>query len=120
MATKLFARSLLTFLAASLFASITAQGQDKPPKLFESEQLLQVRLSSPWQDIVRDDRDLRQIANEASEGRGRFFDALRKNYPARREFHNTTVVVPEPGGALVRKLLGIGFKVKGQRDEDDS
>jgi hypothetical protein len=57
MATKLLARSLLTFLAASLFASVTAQGQDKPPKLFESGQLLQVRLSSPWQDIVRDDRN---------------------------------------------------------------
>lgn len=71
-------------------------------------------------DIVRDDRDLRQIANAVPEGRGRFFDALRKNYPVRREFHNTTVVVPEPGGALVRKLLGIGFKVKGQRDEDES
>lgn len=69
--------------------------------------------------ITRDDRDLRQIANEAPEARGRFFDALRKNYPVRREFHNTTVVVPEPGGALVRKLLGIGFKVKGRRDEDD-
>lgn len=68
--------------------------------------------------IARDDRDLRRIANEPPEARGRFFDALRKNYPVRREFHNTTVVVPEPGGALVRKLLGIGFKVKGRWDED--
>ena len=69
--------------------------------------------------IVRDDRDLRRIAGEPSEARGQFFDALRKGYPVRREFHNTTVVVPEPGGALVRKLLGIGFKVKGRRREDD-
>ncbi len=69
-------------------------------------------------DIARDDRDLRQIVNEAPEARGRFFDALRKNYPVRREFPNTTVVVPEPGGALVRKLLGLGFQVKGRRDED--
>lgn len=69
-------------------------------------------------DIAADDRDLRQIVNEPPEARGRFFDALRKNYPVRREFHNTTVVVPEPGGALVRKLLGLGFQVKGRRDED--
>jgi erythronate-4-phosphate dehydrogenase len=65
--------------------------------------------------VVRDDRDLRRIANEPPEARGRFFDALRKNYPVRREFHNTTVVVPEPAGVLVRKLLGIGFKVRGLR-----
>ncbi|HPC93376.1 MAG TPA: 4-phosphoerythronate dehydrogenase PdxB [Sedimentisphaerales bacterium] len=69
--------------------------------------------------IVRDDANLRQIANEPPEARGRFFDALRKNYPVRREFHNTTVVVPEPAGVLIRKLLGIGFKVKGRRREGD-
>lgn len=69
--------------------------------------------------IVRDDRDLRRIVAESPEARGRFFDALRKNYPVRREFHNTTAVVPEPGGALVRKLLGIGFKVKGRLREGD-
>jgi len=64
--------------------------------------------------IQRDDEALRRVVEEPSEARGCFFDALRKNYPVRREFHNTTVVVDEPGGALVRKLLGIGFKVKGR------
>jgi len=64
--------------------------------------------------IARDDANLRPIAQEPPERRGAFFDALRKNYPVRREFQNTTVIVDEPGGAVVRKLLGIGFKVKGR------
>ncbi len=64
--------------------------------------------------IQRDDENTRRIALEPPETRGAFFDALRKNYPLRREFQNTTVTVDEPGGAVVRKLLGIGFKVKGR------
>ncbi len=64
--------------------------------------------------IQRDDENTRRIALEPPETRGAFFDALRKNYPVRREFQNTTVTVDEPGGAVVRKLLGIGFKVKGR------
>lgn len=65
-------------------------------------------------NVQRDDGDLRPIAKQPPARRGAFFDALRKNYPVRREFQNTTVIVEEPGGAVVRKLLGIGFKVKGQ------
>jgi len=64
--------------------------------------------------IQRDDEALRPIVEKPPEERGRLFDALRRTYPVRREFHNTTVIVDEPGGALVRKLLGIGFKVKGR------
>ena len=64
--------------------------------------------------VQRDDADLRPVAGKPVEKRGAFFDALRKSYPVRREFQNTTVTVEEPGGAVVRKLLGIGFKVKGR------
>jgi len=63
--------------------------------------------------IVRDDRDLRQIVKQPPEERGRFFDALRKNYPVRREFQNTTVVFDERRGSLAKKLQGIGFVVEG-------
>lgn len=65
--------------------------------------------------IRRDDGNLRQIVKEPPERRGAFFDALRKNYSVRREFQNTTAVFGEPGGAAVRKLLGIGFHVRGRR-----
>jgi erythronate-4-phosphate dehydrogenase len=64
-------------------------------------------------DIVRDDGDLRRITTEGAESRGRFFDALRKEYPVRREFHNTTVVLSDKQGSVARKLQGIGFRVEG-------
>ncbi len=61
--------------------------------------------------INRDDFNTREILLVPQEERGRFFDDLRKNYPVRREFQNTTVLGADAGGALGRKLAGIGFKV---------
>jgi erythronate-4-phosphate dehydrogenase len=63
--------------------------------------------------ITRDGRNLREVVHCAPEDRGRFFDALRKNYPVRREFHNTTVVLGSGREALRRKLRGIGFQMEG-------
>lgn len=73
------------------------------------------RVAERIYSIARDDRDMRQIAQQPPEGRGRFFDGLRKNYPVRREFQNTTVVLDEPREGLARKLRGIGFVVEGGR-----
>ena len=61
--------------------------------------------------IERDDRVLREILSEPAENRGRFFDKLRKNYPVRREFQNTEVIVGDTDSSLANKLKGIGFKV---------
>ncbi len=63
--------------------------------------------------IKRDDRDLRRIVDQPPEKRGRFFDALRKNYPVRREFHNTKVVLDTARDSLTRKLRGLEFNVEG-------
>jgi erythronate-4-phosphate dehydrogenase len=64
-------------------------------------------------DIRRDDGGLRRVVREPAEARGRYFDTLRKNYPVRREFPNTTVVLDSSRVDLVRKLQGIGFRVEG-------
>ncbi len=61
--------------------------------------------------IARDDHDIRQMIKQPPQARGKFFDALRKNYPVRRELPNTTVVVDDAPTSLVEKLRGIGFKV---------
>ncbi len=65
--------------------------------------------------IAQDDRNTREIANQPAQERGRFFDMLRKNYPVRREFQNTTVTLDPPRERLARKLEGIGFVVEGCR-----
>jgi erythronate-4-phosphate dehydrogenase len=62
-------------------------------------------------DIRIDDRNLREIRRQPDGERGRFFDALRKNYPVRREFQNTTVVLDEPRARLRATLEGVGFRI---------
>jgi erythronate-4-phosphate dehydrogenase len=60
-------------------------------------------------DIRADDRKLRQVDNRPAEKRGAYFDGLRKNYPVRREFHNTRVIVNDIHTEFANTLSGIGF-----------
>lgn len=61
-------------------------------------------------DVRKDDVRLRRILEKAAEKRGEFFDSLRKNYPVRREFQNTRIVLESPCKSIEDKLAGIGFK----------
>ena len=66
--------------------------------------------------ISEDDSKLRRILDRPAERKGEFFDNLRKNYPVRREFQNTRIILAtedtESTERLAEKLKGIGFKVK--------
>ena len=73
----------------------------------------QETLSAAVQKIYRinqDDGKLRQILDKPTKGAGAFFDGLRKNYPVRREFQNTRVIVEGTNASLAKKFKGIGFK----------
>jgi len=59
--------------------------------------------------IDKDDARLRRVLDKPAENRGRHFDSLRKNYPVRREFQNTSVIVKDANSSLAKKLVGIGF-----------
>ncbi|MGA2323162.1 MAG: 4-phosphoerythronate dehydrogenase PdxB [Sedimentisphaerales bacterium] len=61
--------------------------------------------------INRDDFNTREIAMVEQEKRGKFFDDLRKNYPVRREFQNTKIIMTSEN-SLKAKLRGIGFQIK--------
>jgi erythronate-4-phosphate dehydrogenase len=63
--------------------------------------------------IKRDDEQMRQILNTPQKDRGRFFDDLRKNYPVRREFQNTEIILRIQNEAASKRcmLQGLGFKV---------
>lgn len=78
----------------------------QPP--VDDEAALRLAISQIY-DIQRDDRELRR-ASKAGEHRGAEFDRLRKNYPKRREFQNTTVLLGR-SPALERKARGLGFRV---------
>lgn len=60
--------------------------------------------------IERDDENLRQVLNKPKEETGKHFDSLRKNYPVRREFQNTKVIIKDANSRLAEKLRGIGFR----------
>lgn len=66
-------------------------------------------------DIRKDDARLRWLLERPAEKRGEYFDNLRNNYPIRREFCDTTVVIATESTEvkaerLMEKLRGIGFK----------
>jgi len=60
-------------------------------------------------DIRQDDANTREILTVSSEERGAYFDGLRKNYPRRREFQNTRILMRDPQQALGRILSGLGY-----------
>ncbi len=60
-------------------------------------------------NIKNDDAGLRETLNIPADERGRFFSQLRKNYPIRREFQNTTVISHD--SKLNEILTGIGFMI---------
>ncbi len=60
--------------------------------------------------IDKDDTRLRRVLDKPAENRGEYFDSLRKNYPVRREFQNTSVIVKDTNSNLAKKLIGIGLK----------
>ncbi len=63
-------------------------------------------------DIEGDDQRMRRTLRQPAEKRGAFFDRLRKNYPVRREFHNTTIVLKRSRPALRNTLKRLEFEVK--------
>ena len=68
-------------------------------------------------DISEDDRKLRRILEEKAEKRGEFFDSSRRNYPVRREFQNTQIILELPCQSIAEKLAGIGFKVANEKKQ---
>ena len=61
--------------------------------------------------INRDDFNTREILIVEPEARSKWFDDLRKNYPIRREFQNTRIIIDDKSSKLAAKLQGIGFKL---------
>ncbi len=65
--------------------------------------------------IDKDDANMRGILETAANKRGEFFDSLRKNYPVRREFQNTKIIIEDSKSDLAVMLSGIGFRVESEK-----
>jgi erythronate-4-phosphate dehydrogenase len=62
-------------------------------------------------DIGADDRLLRETASADSAARGKSFELLRKNYPVRREFRFTRVILRNAEISLAERLQKLQFQV---------
>ena len=65
----------------------------------------------PIYTIEDDDRLIRDAAVHCEVERARNFDALRKGYRIRREFHNTEVSLENAPHGLKQKVAAMGFKL---------
>jgi len=61
-------------------------------------------------DIQADYRRMQALLTAPVEERPTLFDALRKNYPIRREFHQSTVMFSKGRSRLQQILRGLGFQ----------
>ena len=62
-------------------------------------------------DIREDNARLRATLSLPAAERALAFDRLRKDYPLRREFSESTVLLSEPAGAPVQLLSALGFQL---------
>ena len=63
-------------------------------------------------DLEADYTRLKEVLTAPIQERARLFDALRKNYPIRREFHRTHVHIPSHRPKLRQHVFGLGFSGK--------
>ena len=63
-------------------------------------------------DISSDDMKLRKISSFTGNGRGKYFDKLRKNYSVRREFPNYTIKINKKLQKDISILKALRFNVK--------
>ncbi len=96
---------------------LVAQSKHEEPEIAEikidpeseTEQKILHQTVQQVYNINRDDFNTREILLVPQEERGKFFDDLRKNYPIRREFQNTEIILNGENNSLAGKLAGIGF-----------
>ena len=81
------------------------------PKVGTEQDVLRETVEKIY-DVKADDFRMRRILDKQAEERGKFFSRLRKNYPVRREFHNTQIVLRSPCEEFAKRLAGLGFRVE--------
>jgi erythronate-4-phosphate dehydrogenase len=69
-------------------------------------------------DFADDDRRMREMIKLPAAKRGKHFDALRRDYPCRREFHNTKITLTGECRRLSSTLAGLGFSVVENESEE--
>jgi erythronate-4-phosphate dehydrogenase len=77
----------------------------------EDEQEILNNIVQQVYTIENDDYSMRKMLNLPESEQGAYFDQIRDNYPNRRDFHNTQVVLKNSSDSLAAKIKGIGFEI---------
>jgi erythronate-4-phosphate dehydrogenase len=67
-------------------------------------------------DIEKDDSTLREMLNMPEGERSSYFQRVRDDYPLRREFSNSKVMVTSAQRSFSEVLIAMGFRVGHQAD----
>jgi len=94
------------FLPAPAVGELRAGAEAKP-----DEETIRDAVRAVY-DIMGDDARLRALPDVSREEAGAFFDNLRKEYPVRREFGNTRVILEGASESVGCKFAGIGFEIE--------
>jgi len=94
------------FLPAPAVGELRAGAEAKP-----DEETIRDAVRAVY-DIMGDDARLRGLRDVSREEAGAFFDNLRKEYPVRREFGNTRVILEGASESVGCKFAGIGFEIE--------
>ena len=81
------------------------------PETDTPEESINIIISEIY-DISSDDMNLRKISGLTGKDIGKYFDQLRKNYPARREFPNYTVRINKKLQREIGILKALRFNIK--------
>ena len=116
--TEMVYASACRFLqrAACWNASESLPAADVPTIQLKGEHANQTevlqQVVKPIYDILADDAQLRELLSLPAERWAKRFDELRKEYPRRREFSNTTVVLDERDEQWAEALRELQFRVE--------
>ncbi len=78
----------------------------------QGDQAVMRRVARRLYDIEADDARLRRLIALPSEQQPTYFDQLRKDYPVRREFHNTQIALQGASATLAHTLKTWGFRLE--------
>ena len=83
----------------------------------ENDESILHRVVQQVYPIARDARSLKKIIHVQKDDRDSYFDKLRKEYPIRREFHNTKIQFQDRSDKLKHKITALGFQINERKTE---
>lgn len=111
---KMLFDALANFLKVKEQFDILLPPPPVPEMIFDNNQIdiqtALLEITSKVYDINKDSNKLKATLETKQENKAKEFDLLRKNYPIRREFHNTFINLKNAPDGLKEILKGLKFK----------